>query len=232
MARPWVLSMNWTDLAFLNWPADARALQATLPPGVQLETFDGQAWLSVVPFRMEHVVPRGLGHVSRGVSFTELNLRTYVTVDGVPGVWFYSLDADHALTVRAARRLLFLPYRHAQMWHDRDGDVHRFASTCIHPGEPGAAFAAAYCPAGRVFHAAPGTLDRWLTDRLCFYSADARGRLYRGRVEHGPWPLQPARCELPLNTLTAVPGLPLTGAPHALYADRLPVRARIPERVR
>lgn len=223
------MRMSWLDLCFLNWPVDAAKLAATLPQGVTLDTFAGQAWLSVVPFRMEHVAPRFLPDIAGLSAFPELNLRTYVRVGGVSGVWFYSLDAAQPLAVRLARQFFYLPYFDAQMWLDRQGEVVRYASQRTHKGEPAAAFAGAYRPRGPVFQARAGTLEDWLTNRLALYSANG-SRVYRGRIHHAPWPLQRAEAEIAINTLTDALGIELVGEPLALYSHRLDVVAWLLER--
>lgn len=103
------------DLAFFHWPVEATLFERLLSDGLQLDLYDGTAWVSVVPFRMEDVMLRGLPAVPRVSNFPELNLRTYVTKDGKPGIWFFSLDADQYLAVWAARRFFHLPYFKANM---------------------------------------------------------------------------------------------------------------------
>src|SRR4029079_1151950 len=91
--RPWLLRMVWEDLLFAHWPCDPAALEPHLPPGLALDTFDGRAWLGVVPFRISGIRARGLPAIPGLRGFLELNLRTYVVAGGKPGVWFFSLDA-------------------------------------------------------------------------------------------------------------------------------------------
>jgi len=222
--------MTWLDLCFMHWPVPPEALAPSFPPGVHLDLRQGQAWLGAVPFRMAGVAPRFSPDVAGVSAFPELNLRTYVTVQGVPGVWFYSLDAAQPLAVRLARRLFHLPYFDARMWVDRRGEVTRYASLRTHRRAPQGRFAAAFRPVGPVFQAAPGTLEDWLTDRLFLYSADRRGRIYRGRIHHDPWQLRRAEAEIAENTLAAplhpsVGGLTLSAEPHLLYSAEMKVRA-------
>lgn len=229
---PWVLRMTWRDLCFLHWPVDPGLLTRTLPAGVEVDTRDGRASLGAVPFRMTGVSPRLLPNVPGVSAFPELNLRTYVTVGGVPGVWFYSLDAAQPLAVRLARGLFHLPYFNARMWVDTREGVTRYASVRTHRGAAPAHFAAAYRPVGPALDPAPGSLDAWLTDRLVLYSVDGRGRVYRGRVAHVAWPLRRAEAVVGENTLADGLGFPLVGKPHLLHAEHLEVRAWWLERVR
>ncbi|WP_026298789.1 YqjF family protein [Deinococcus aquatilis] len=229
---PWVLRMQWHDLCFMHWPVNAEAIARTLPAGVEVDTRGGQAYLGVVPFRMSGVAPRTLPDVPRLSAFPELNLRTYVTVDGVPGVWFYSLDIPEPLPVVLARTFFYLPYNLARMWMQHEHGITRYASLRTQADAPAGRFAAAYRSTGAEFQAAPGTLEDWLTNRLALYSADQQGRVYRGHIHHTPWPLRRAEAQITENTLADRLGVVLEGQPHLLHAKRLDVRARWVERVR
>lgn len=229
----WALRMVWRDLCFMHWPVAPHLLAPGLPRGLELDTYGGQAWLGVVPFRMTGVAPRGLPTVPGLSDFAELNLRTYVTVGGVPGVWFYSLDADQALGVRLARGLFHLPYFDARLWASHERGVTRYAGLRTHRGQPPLRFAAAYRPEGEEFTAPQDSLEAFLTHRLFLYSADRQGRVYRGPITHRPWPLRRARAVIRENTLAAPLGLDLMGLgePHLLHAERLDVRAGLIRRV-
>ncbi|GHF47998.1 hypothetical protein HNQ07_002706 [Deinococcus metalli] len=230
--RPWVLRMTWRDLCFMHWPVPPALLSPTLPRGVDLDTRGGHAWLGVVPFTMTGVAPRFAPDVPGVSAFPELNLRTYVTAGGVPGVWFYSLDAAQPLAVRLARALFHLPYFDARMWASREQGVTRYASVRTHPGAAPARFAGAYRPVGDPVPAPPGSLEDWLTHRLFLYSADRAGRVYRGRIHHAAWPLRRAEAVIRENTLADALGVSLAGEPHLLHAETLDVRAEWTQRVR
>ena len=224
--QPWLLAMRWHDLLFMHWPLPPAALRPLLPPALELQTFDGAAWLGVVPFRMSGVRPHGLPPLPRLSAFPEVNVRTYVSAEDKPGVWFFSLDAGNPLAVRGARLAYFLPYYDARMRCRREGAAVRYRSERLHPRPPVAAFAARYRPTGPVFHATPGSLDHWLTQRLCLYSADRRGRVYRGDIAHRPWPLQAAEAEVARNSMARPLGLRLPDTPPLLhFARRLDVVA-------
>ncbi|QFP77538.1 YqjF family protein [Deinococcus sp. AJ005] len=229
---PWILRMAWHDLCFMHWPVDAQAIARTLPRGVTVDTHGGKAYLGVVPFRMADVAPRLVPGVPGLSAFPELNLRTYVTAGGEPGVWFYSLDAAQPLGVRLARRFFHLPYFDARMWVSREQGITRYASLRTHRGEPPARFAAAYRPIGGPVEAPPGSLEDWLTNRLNLYSADRRGQVYRGRIAHHAWPLRRAEALIHENTLADALGILLEGPPHLLHAEELRVHAHWLERVK
>lgn len=218
---PWFMKMDWVDLLFMHWPVPAEALRPLIPADLAIDTFTGggferQAFIGVVPFLMTGVRGRMCPPVPTARTFPELNVRTYVVgPDGRPGVWFFSLDAASALAVEAARATYRLPYRHARMLMLREDGWVRYESVRTDPRNPGAAFAARYAPAGPAYHAAPGTLDHFLTERYCLYAPGRRGRSLRAEIHHAPWPLQPARAEVTRSTMTAPLGIDLgpAGAP-------------------
>lgn len=231
MARPWVMRMRWADLLFAHWSMDPAELRPLVPLQLDLDTLDGRAWLGIVPFRMEDVAPRGLPAVPRLSVFPELNVRTYVTHRGLPGVWFLSLDAASPLTVIGARRWFHLPYVHASMAADRVGDEVEYRSQRRDRSVPGAEFRARYGPAGPVELAAPGSLDTFLTARDRLFALDGDGRVLRSEIRHAPWPLQPATATLDAASLAAAHGLVLPDeAPHLRFARRVDVRAWWPRR--
>jgi uncharacterized protein YqjF (DUF2071 family) len=227
-ARRWTMRQTWHDLLFAHWPVDADQLLGYIPPGLELDTFDGTAWLGVVPFRMSGVRPRNLPAVPWLSAFPELNLRTYVKrrppAPPQPGVVFYSLDAANPLAVSIARRFYHLPYYRASMQLVDDGNTIRYRSQRTHSGASPAAFVADYAPTGGIYTASSDTLDQWLTERYCLYTTDARGRLNQAQIHHIPWPLQTAECELYENTVAAAAGLALPNVPPLLhFARRLDV---------
>jgi uncharacterized protein YqjF (DUF2071 family) len=226
-----VLRMIWSELLFLHWRVAPEKLRAAIPRELEIETFDGSAWLGVVPFRMSGVRLRGCPALPGTTEFPELNVRTYVRHGGRSGVWFFSLDAASRLSVRGARAWFGLPYFDARMEITREGERVRFTSERTHRRVPAARFAARYAPIGPVAPSEAGSLERFSSSRYALF-AQRRGKLVRGEIDHPPWPLQPAACELERCDMTQLLGLELTGAPHALYAERLEVRAWSPERAR
>ena len=215
--RPWIMRMSWVDLLFAHWPVPADVLRSYIPRSLDIDTFDGQAWLGLVPFRMEDVAPRAVPAL-RGISvFPELNVRTYVVAEDRPGVWFFSLDAASRLAVFGARTFFHLPYHFAEMRCARDGEAIRYSSVRRDSRSPqGAHFDAFYQPEGEVFHAVRGSFEHWLTERYCLYCVGSANRLYRGHVHHRPWPLQRARCSIERNTMSEL----TSGTPAALHFSR------------
>jgi uncharacterized protein YqjF (DUF2071 family) len=200
--RPWELpqgiwtnAQTWNELAFLHWRVDAEALRPLVAAGLELDEHDGSAWLGITPFQLSGFRLHGLPPLPGVSSFPELNVRTYVTRDGKPGIWFFSLDAGSRLAVEAARRLYRLPYFHARMRIDRRHHHVHYDSS-----REDAVFSAHYRGTGDFFHAEPGSLEWFLCERYCLYTADG-DTLYRAEIHHPPWPLQTGEATVALNTM-------------------------------
>lgn len=220
------MQMRWRELLFAHWVVDPSTVRPLIPVGLQLDLFEDRCYVGAVPFLMERVTPRLVPPLPGLHAFPELNLRTYVTLGGKPGVWFFSLDAGQKLAVRVARRLFHLPYFDARFETAVVGSRVSYSAVRTHRGAPPAAFSATYEAVGPVYRSAAGSLDAWLTDRYCLYSADALGRIYRGEIDHQPWPLQRADAKVHTNTLGDCLGIPLNYSPVALhFAKLLDVRA-------
>ena len=225
-SSPWVMRMTWSELLFAHWPIEPEAVARLLPSGLTLDTRDGEAWVGVVPFLMSNVAPRCCPAVPGLSRFLELNVRTYVIRDDKPGVWFFSLDAESPIAVRVARATFNLPYMDATMSLSRDASgVINYQSKRTHRGEPSADFDASYQACGEPFQAKSGTLEHWLTARYCLYSADRKGRLYRGEINHSPWELSSAKWNPQRNTMCDPYDFRLEGEPHLLFAQPITVRA-------
>jgi uncharacterized protein YqjF (DUF2071 family) len=226
--RPWIGRQTWNDLAFLHWPVVPTLLRSLVPPDLEIDEFDGSAWIAVTPFWMSGVALRGWPEVPGVSTFPELNVRTYVTRADRPGVWFFSLDAGSRLAVHAARAVHHLPYVHASMSVREEGGQVRYQSD----RRSGTGFHATYGPTGPVFHAEPGTLEHWLTERYCLYARSGSGRLYRAEIHHAPWPLQPASVRISRNDMLTMHHLPASGAPALVhFARRLDVIVWLPTRL-
>jgi uncharacterized protein len=209
--EPWFQAQSWVDTAFLHWPVDADELGRLVPESVELETHDGSAWLGITPMLLTGLRLRGLPPLPGVSTFPELNVRTYVTRDGKPGIWFFSLDAGSTLAVEAAKRFYKLPYTRAQMRYQRDDFVHHESARA------GAAFSGSYRGVGDLFQAEPGSLAAFLVERFCLYTEDG-GRVYRAETQHAPWQLQEGEAHIDLNTMAPLP-LPDV-EPHVLFAPR------------
>ena len=220
---PVVMRPNWRELLFLHWDFAPEIVQNLLPDGLTIDTFENRAYVGLVPFRMEQVRPNwvpNLGRFGRFYdTFAELNVRTYVVCDGVPGVWFFSLDAASAFATIAARAWFNLPYFKARMSSHvgRDGAT-RYWSKRLWPAPLPAICSATYRPRGEVFYAQPNTLEDFLAERYVLYSRRC-GCLVRGRVHHAPYPLQRAELlNLRESCLSAAGFNRPDCAPHILYS--------------
>jgi uncharacterized protein YqjF (DUF2071 family) len=213
---PWIMTQTWNDLLFAHWRVDPGVLRARVPAVLPLDLFDGSAWIGIVPFHMTNVAPRLVPAVPGLSAFPELNVRTYVTLGGKPGVYFFSLDATNGLAVRAARLLFHLPYYTADMTVSVQGDVVSYSSR-----RGGASLSGSYRPRGQVFNAPSGSLEYFLTERYCLYATDRRGHPRRLEIHHPAWPLQAAAAEFAVNTMTAPLGIGLPDtAPLLHFAKR------------
>jgi uncharacterized protein YqjF (DUF2071 family) len=199
--RPWRMGQSWECVLVAHWRADVDELRPLVSPSLEVQTFDGSAWLGIMAFRISAVRLRGTLPVPGISSFLELNVRTYVTAGGRPGIWFFSLDASSQLAVEVARRTYALPYFRARMTLRRRGEWIEFESARVGSTEHPYVFSARYRPRGAVAQAAPGSIEEFLVERYCLYAVDRRGRLCRADIHHPPWPLQKTDAEVELTTM-------------------------------
>lgn len=220
-AGPWAWRQTWCDLLFAHWRIDAAVLRPLVPEELEVQQFDGTAWIALVPFRMTGVMRRPLPDLPWISAFPELNVRTYVDHGGKAGVWFLSLDATNPLAVWAARRYFHLPYVRAQM----DVALEETEVSYDSVRRDGTArFRGRYRPSSPVYASRPGTLEHWLTERYCLYAKTPAGVLQRTDVHHAPWPLQGAEVRISDNTVFEAHGLDVAGPPaHVHFSRRLDV---------
>jgi len=208
---------SWQRQLFMHWPVEAATLRQLVPAELELDTYDGIAYVSVTPFLLADLRFRMMPPVPTASDFQEINLRTYVQVNGRPGVYFFSLDAASALAVAGARISYHLPYYRAAMTMKSDGDWIDYRSK--RAGRP-AELVVHYRPTGAPFVAAPGSLDHFLIERYALYVVH-RGRVTRGDIHHPPWRLRSAEVLLERNTIPAAHAIEVPGvAPLAHYSDR------------
>jgi uncharacterized protein YqjF (DUF2071 family) len=187
----WIMKQTWEDLLFLHWSVDCSWLQSMLPPQLEVDTFDGKAWVGIVPFEMTHIRFRGLPPVPFASRLFELNVRTYVKYGEKRGVYFFSL----------AREFFHLPYFRAKMGKKSDGNQISFWSSRNHKNVNKAQYHIIYEPVGEAYETTEGNLDYWLTerDRLLI----VRGHdVYQGKIKHTKWPLQKVDVAVLRDTLS------------------------------
>jgi uncharacterized protein YqjF (DUF2071 family) len=220
----------WDELTFLHWRFETDAVQRLLPPGLTVHTFDGSAWVGLVPFFLRVGVP-GVPSVRWLSRFAETNVRTYVTsADGTQGIWFFSLDAARLGAVLVARATYRLPYFWSKMTIERSASRIAYRSSRRWPGPRGAC-SDVVIDIGERFDAADLTeLDHFLTARWALFSAPRSG-LHHARAAHDPWPLHRAHAVRVDDQLVRAAGLPHpTGAPLVHYSPSVEVRISWPSR--
>ena len=203
---PWAMTQRWHDLLFAHWRCSATDLRGRIPAPLEIDTFDGTPWIGVVPFRMSGVRVRATPPIPTAHAFLELNVRTYVTLDGRPGVWFFSLDAESSLAVIGARLGVRLPYFRATMRLTRDGERIEYTSDRWKLAGNEASFAATYHGIGDPTEATPRSLDHFLTERYSLYASDGK-RIWRGDIVHPPWRLQRGVARINRNSMAEAAGI-------------------------
>lgn len=228
----WIMNQSWCNLLFAHWPVDVEALRKLVPEKLELDLFDGIAYIAVVPFEMRDVSPRYTPSLPWLSFFPELNVRTYVRYRDRPGVFFFSLDAGNPLAVWIARKYYHLPYYNATMLCRHEKSAFHYTSTRksvrtlseidIRAGENSGScqLDVTYEPAGPVYYSTAGSLEHFLTERYCLFSV-YENEIFCGHIHHRPWPLQKANCEWRHNSMTAPIGLELHGEPITHFVKRI-----------
>lgn len=221
----------WTDLLFAHWRVPVELLRPLIPCELEIDTFEGDAWLGVVPFHMSGVRPRWFPAMPCVSEFHETNVRTYVHFKGRdPGVWFLSLDAAGRIAVEVARWKWHLSYFYAEMDLRREGDEVRYFSRRVDHRSPRRADVDIQARIGKPLNsepgagAEPGTLEHFLAERYLLYANDHRGQLLRGRVHHSPYPLRSAEIVSCRQTLASAAEVPVSGQPdHVAFSEGVTV---------
>jgi hypothetical protein len=221
----WLMRQRWNDLLFAHWPVPAASIAPLVPEGLQVDTFQGSAWLGVMPFWMDRIKVRGIPPIPGARSFPDLSLRTYVREEktGTPGVYCLSLDASNLLAVAAGHAFYHLPYHWAEMRLEQRTEREfsffsrrRFASRPV-------VFKAHYRglgPTSKLAESCPGTLEYFLMERCCLFSRNQAGQPIRANLHHISWPLEEAEAEIEQNDLAEVLGLRLPNQKPVLHYTR------------
>ncbi|WP_090383183.1 YqjF family protein [Natronobacterium texcoconense] len=228
-----VATMTWRDGLFAHWPVDPDDVRPHVPDELTLDTRDGQAWVSVLPFVLTDVGLWGTPPLTR-TAFPELNVRTYVRYRGDPGLFFFSIDLGNSLLATLVAQTTRLPVTYARMRVGTDGREVAFSSrrrrsrTDTDVGR----FSATYRPTGEATRTDEGSLEYWLTERRRFYASEARGVL-TAEIAHEQWPLQPVDATIHENTMFEANGLPTPSAePVCHFCRELSMTGSIPRRLR
>jgi uncharacterized protein YqjF (DUF2071 family) len=215
----WIMTQTWVDLLFAHWPVDSEQLRKLIPSSLDMDMFDEQAWVGVVPFGMVNVRPRFCPSLPWLSHFLELNVRTYVRYKGQPGVYFFSLDAANPVAVEAARSWYHLPYFNARMCKNQsdDGTIFYSSSRTDHRGEK-CSFRATYKPTSAPRRSQQGTLEHWLTERYSLFTTkDDSSTIVIGEIHHEQWPLQDAIADITENSMMQAAGISQPGSSPVLH---------------
>ena len=218
-----VTRQTWGKLLFMHWRLPAGVLRAHVPAQLEIDTFDGDAWIAVAPFTIWDMRASFLPPVPGLSEMHEVNVRTYVHYQGVPGVYFLSLDASSALAVFGARTFFLLPYFTAEMSLRQEGDSITYHSRRTHGDAPAAVFDGRWTFGARLPESQPGSLAFFLTERYCFYTTH-HDTVFRCRIHHPPWPLSDAEVSTYHSTMIESHGIPAPDGPPLLhYAEEITV---------
>ncbi|WP_113929599.1 DUF2071 domain-containing protein [Bacillus sp. P14.5] len=187
----WIMTQTWEHVLFLHWQVPVEELKEKLPAQLELDTYEGNAWIGIIPFAMNHIRGRGLPEIPFARTFLECNVRTYVTYKGEPGVYFFSLDANHAPAVAGARRFFSLPYFNADMKMEVSNGTVKYSTRRIHTGTNGESLKIEYTHGERI-QPVKGSLTEWLTERYCLWTIKDN-EVYKGAIHHKPWELYEAQ---------------------------------------
>ena len=216
----WTMTQRWNDLLFAHWPVPVAEIAPLIPHDLCVDTFDGSAWVGVVPFWMDQIHTRGLPAIPGANRFPELNLRTYVREphSNMSGVYFFSLDAGNPLAVAAARTVYKLPYYWSKMSIEHTGDREFLYNSERRFAKPSARLRVRYRSLGEA--ADKQGLEQFLTERYALYTADKGGALFKGNIHHLPWPLERAEADFEINELPAAHGITLPDTAPVLHYSR------------
>jgi uncharacterized protein len=215
---------KWHDLFFAHWTVPVEKLRPLVPRELELDLRDGKAYLAVAPFWMSGIRGRGMPPLPGLHTFPELNVRTYVKYQGIPGVYFFSLDAASRIAVKGARVFYGLPYFFAHMSirnisAQNAGERFHYSSTRVNNPKP-AELRAQYWPVTEPRVREAKSLAAFLTDRYCLYTV-REGKVFRAYIHHLPWNLQDAQAEFEVNTMARAAGLDLPSEPPLLHFSKL-----------
>jgi uncharacterized protein YqjF (DUF2071 family) len=219
--RP-IMTQQWRSLAYVHWPYAPTDVAQLLPDGLEVDTFDGRAWVGLVPFHMADIAARFTPPIPYFGTFPETNVRTYVRGPEGPGVWFHSLDINRLLPVLVARLTYRLPYVWSKMTINVAPDRIEYRATRRWPGPRGSRSRLVVAVGERIDH--PEPFEHFLSARWGLYTM-LGSRLAYARVEHAPWPLHRAEATVIDDDLMAAAGYAAPqGAPHVMYSPGVSVR--------
>jgi uncharacterized protein YqjF (DUF2071 family) len=226
-----IMRQTWWKLLFMHWELPAESLRAHVPARLEIDTFEGGAWIAITPFTIRGMRASFLPAIPGFSEMHELNVRTYVHYKGAPGVYFFSLDASSAIAVMGARTFFLVPYFTAEMSLKEDGKKIVYHSRRTHADSPPAEFDATWKIGDALGESEPGSLEFFLTERYCFYTVSGES-VYRCRIHHAPWQLRAAEVSSFKSSMIESRLLPSPkGKPLLHYSEELTVDVWTLERV-
>lgn len=224
----WIMKQEWHDVVFLHWPVGKEWLRRFVPGRLEIDLYNGQAWIGVVLFQAKATRLRLLPPIPGTRSYLELNVRTYVKYGDRQGVYFFSLDADSPLAVEVAGFGDFLPYRHAEMKLKKRKGQLEFCNRRIPADSFPESLKITFQPDSEPI--AGSRIEKWLTERYCLWTKPQK-QLWRVDISHSPWSLQYIKGEIYRNSMAAFLPVSLHHAlPMAHYAKKKKVRFMPPVR--
>jgi uncharacterized protein len=217
---PWIMGQTWERLLFAHWRIDEARLRRLVPPQIPIDTFDGSAWLAITPFYVGGLRLRFLPPLPGTARFPEVNVRTYATIGGRPGIYFFSLDVPNVLAVAIARRAYRLPYFHTIIDVTHGHGQIGYRCRRVDPAGVSVGCDLEYGPTGPARAARAGSFEYWAAERYCLYTLDDRMGVLRGEIHHPPWQLQPAQATIGCNSMGRQLGVDLQEPPVLHYSQR------------
>ncbi|SOC39715.1 YqjF family protein [Ureibacillus acetophenoni] len=196
---PWVMKQTWLDNLFIHYPVKLEELSKLVPQSLTLDTFNNTGWISIVPYLTTSVRARGLPPIPGLSQFLGFNVRTYIQINGKPGVYFFNLAAANWLTAKMAKQSFRLPYVYLNMDYKKVGDTIHFESAPYRRNEENLWWK--YRPISEPRLAKKGTLEEWLVERYCLYTVNDKGEPFRSDILHRSWLLQDADVDFQHNSI-------------------------------
>ncbi|WP_010651685.1 YqjF family protein [Oceanobacillus massiliensis] len=196
-SKRWILRQRWRNVSFMHWAVQPKHLRPFIPDRLTIDTYHSQAWIGILVFDMESIHFRGLPKLSLTPRFSEVNVRTYVTYNGVPGIYFLSIDVDNWASSKIAKRWYRLPYHDAAIANEPA--LHTYHYESIRRKQTYLKAEGSVTPISEIYHSEKKSLDYWLTERYRLYTAQ-KSALYEADIHHKPWPLQKAEANISRNS--------------------------------
>ncbi|MGG1661069.1 YqjF family protein [Brevibacillus sp. NRS-1366] len=217
----WIMTQTWEHLLFIHWAVSPEALRGLIPNELEIDTYDGKAWIGILPFLLSGVRIRRMPTVPYTSAFPEINVRTYVKTKQKSGIYFLSLDASNPLITSIAKRWYRLPYFLADMQFATTMNRIEFESRRLRGNGQSVVFSGSYEPIGLPIHVKKGTLEHWLTERYTLFCQCGRSnQIFYADVYHEPWVLQQTKAQIRENTMTQRLSIPLGEQPDLSFYAR------------